>query len=92
MISLHIYGDSLNVVNWSRKLKKCHNIILAPLIEEIDMIISRFDSFSIHHVYIEQNSDANAPSKYGIEMDFGSWTIQETKDMTMKKFTHSPFI
>ena len=53
VISLRIFGDSLNVVNWTRKLQRCHNIILAPLIEEIDKILNSFDSFSIHHVYRE---------------------------------------
>jgi len=90
--SLQIYGDSLNVVNWARKLKKCHNIFLATLIEEIVKILNSFDSFSIHHVYRERNVDANALSKFGIELDFGSWTIQESKDETRTNSTHSPFI
>jgi ribonuclease HI len=70
VISLQIFGDSLNVVNWTRKLQRCHNIILAPLIEEMDRILNNFDSFSIHHVYREQNVDVDALSKYGIELRF----------------------
>jgi ribonuclease HI len=51
--SLQIYGDSLNVVNWTKKLQRCHTFLLVPLIEEIERILNSFDSFSIHHVYRE---------------------------------------
>jgi hypothetical protein len=90
--SLHIYGDSLNVVNWTRKLQRCHNIFLSPLIEEINMILNNFDSLSIHHFYKERNVDADSLSKSSIELNFCSWTIHETKDGTMTNSTHSPFI
>jgi ribonuclease HI len=51
MTSLQIYGDSLNVVNWTKKLQICNHIILSPLIE--DRILNNFDPFSFHHVYIK---------------------------------------
>jgi hypothetical protein len=50
----------------------CHTFLLVPLIEEIERILNSFDSFSIHHVYIELNVDATALSKSGIELTFGS--------------------
>lgn len=55
--SLQIFGDSLNVVNWTRKLQRCHNIMIIPLIKEIDGILNSLDSFFIHHVNRKRNTD-----------------------------------
>lgn len=55
--SLQIFGDSLNVVNWTRKLQRCLNIMIIPLIKEIDGILNSLDSFSIHHVNRKRNTD-----------------------------------
>jgi hypothetical protein len=52
--SLQIFGDSMLVISWIRKSQRCHNIILAPLLEEVFIILVSFDEYSIRHVYREQ--------------------------------------
>jgi hypothetical protein len=32
--TLHIFGDSLNVINWARKLQHCSNILLLPYLKK----------------------------------------------------------
>jgi hypothetical protein len=69
--SIHIFGHSLNVINQSRKIQKCHNILLLSLIEEVLRILVTFESFSIRHVYREHNLEVNSLSKEGIQMGHG---------------------
>lgn len=35
VISIQLFGDSMNVINWSRKAQICHNIFVLPILEEI---------------------------------------------------------
>jgi hypothetical protein len=64
--SIHIFGDSLNVINWVRKSQKCHNIQLLSLLEDIFIYLGFFDSYGIRHVYKEINMDAYSLSKEGL--------------------------
>jgi hypothetical protein len=73
--SIHIFGDSLNVINWARKTQRCHNIFLLPLLEEVLRILDTFDSFYVWHVYRECNLDVDSLSKEGIQMGYGKWVI-----------------
>jgi hypothetical protein len=54
--SIQIFGDSLNVINWARKIKKCHNILLLSLLEEVLRIFITFESFYIRHLYRNETS------------------------------------
>jgi hypothetical protein len=51
--NLQIFGDSKNVINWTRKQQSCHNIFLQPLLEEIFRLLDALDSYSLKHVYRE---------------------------------------
>jgi hypothetical protein len=43
--TIQLFGDSMNVINWSQKSQSCHNILLLPILEEIFSILDSFDSF-----------------------------------------------
>jgi ribonuclease HI len=75
--SLHIFGDSLLVINWIQKTQRCQNILLAPLIEEIFRILNDFNNYSIQNVYRERNREADALSKQGLQIAMGHWKCVE---------------
>jgi ribonuclease HI len=66
--SIHLFGDSMNVVNWVRKAQRCQNILLQPLLDEIFIYLNSFDSFSVKHIYREHNTEADSLSKDGIQL------------------------
>jgi hypothetical protein len=53
--NLHIFGDSMVVINWLRKTQKCHNINLASILEEVFLISNIFTNLLFTHVYRERN-------------------------------------
>jgi ribonuclease HI len=81
--SLQIFGDSLLVISWIQKTQRCHNILLAPLIEEIFRILIAFDTYSIRHVYRERNREADALSKQGLQIAMGQWECIEYQNGSM---------
>jgi ribonuclease HI len=48
-ISLQVYGDSMVIINRENGMRRCHNLILFPILEKILLIKQDFDS-SITHV------------------------------------------
>jgi len=41
LLSIQLFGDSMNVINWVKKTQCCHNLM------EISTLLASFDSFSI---------------------------------------------
>jgi len=76
-LTVQIFGDSLNVINWLNGRSRCQNYILQPLFEEIQNLKLSFNSLSINHIYRERNDMADKLSKDGIEQAVGSWRIRE---------------
>lgn len=89
--SLQIFGDSMHVVNWTKKIQKCHNVILLPQLEEILGILDSFDSIFVRHIYRERKMAANSLSKASLELEYGNWLIIESKDVDYFEFYHRPF-
>lgn len=48
--TLQIFGDSKLIINWTKKIQSCHNLLLLPLLEDVLSIFSTFDSTSMQHV------------------------------------------
>jgi hypothetical protein len=61
----------MTIINWIRKTPKCHNILLLPILEEVTGFLDSFDSFSVKHVYREQNLEVDSLSKVGTQITFG---------------------
>jgi ribonuclease HI len=90
--SIQIFGDSLKVINWSIKTRKCHNQILLPLLDDVIRFLGSFDTFHMHHVYRERNMVAYLLSKEGLRLDFGKWMITEHQLDGIFEYYHWPFI
>lgn len=76
-LTVQIFGDSLNVINWLNGRSRCQNYVLQPLFEEIQNLKLSFNSLSINHIYRERNDMADKLSKDGIEQAVDSWRIRE---------------
>ena len=90
-IHLHIFGDSLIIINWVNKVQQCRTFALNTLFEEVNRLWTSFDHISCHHVYREWNTVADRLSKAGVVMDFGTWKFFEHKDVEVYEFYHRPF-
>jgi hypothetical protein len=77
---IQIFGDSQIVVKWARKIQKCHNIFLLPILEDTYQLLNFFDSMTISHVYRNKNTVADALSKAGLQLALGQWDITEHKN------------
>ena len=64
--SLNIYGDSLNVINWIKRIQHCRDLRLENILLSILAVINSYDSFSCEHVYKENNCQADNASKSGL--------------------------
>ena len=61
---LQVFGDSMVVINWLNKTKKCRIATLDALYEETTRSLSFFESISFKHVYRERNVDADMLNFY----------------------------
>ena len=53
---LHIFGDSLKIINWVNKVQRYKNLALSSLFEEVNKLWEKFDDISCRHVYRERNT------------------------------------
>jgi ribonuclease HI len=90
--SLQIFGDSQLVVKWVQNHARCQNIMLRPILEEVQRILNTFDDSKMHHVYRERNEEADQLSKEGLSLDPGKWMIKEEDNDTFYEFYHQPFM
>eukprot|EP00253_Pinus_taeda_P003487 PITA_03487 len=89
--SIQIFGDSMNVVKWVNGNAMCQNQILKPLLEEILSLKSRFNNFSLCHIYKVKNSAADHLSKAGLQQVLGSWSIEENRQGQVFTSQQAPF-
>ena len=47
---IHIFGDSLVIINWVNKVQRCRNISLITLFEEVIRLMKNFDHITCRHV------------------------------------------
>eukprot|EP00253_Pinus_taeda_P015318 PITA_15318 len=78
ILSIQIFGDSMNVVKWVNGKSMCKNQILKTLLDDIASLKTHFNCVSICHIYREHNSTANQLSKSGLQQAMGNWSIEET--------------
>eukprot|EP00253_Pinus_taeda_P008844 PITA_08844 len=66
-LTVQIFGDSANVVNWVNGKFICRNYMLLPLLEEVQSLKAHFNIFSIAHIYWDKNEEADRLSKAGLQ-------------------------
>ena len=89
---IQVFDDSMVVINWINKIQRCKISTLDTLYEEINMILSFFESISFKHVYREWNTDLDQSSKDRLNLQWGHWKIMEIKDIEAKQYPHRPFL
>ena len=73
--NLHIFGDSLLVIEWMEKGKNVHNIFLWPLYDELMVIALSFQEICFQHLYRERNGVADTLSKESIQLTPSTWKM-----------------
>ena len=64
--NIHIFGDSMVVINWVNKIQRCRIKNLNPFFEEVCKLMGNFDTITCPLVYMEINSEADKFSKEGL--------------------------
>jgi ribonuclease HI len=90
--NLQIFGDSMMVINWSRKTQMCHNTILSPILDEVFLIANLFTNMSFQHVYRESNVATDSLCKEGTLMALRQWYVIDYLDGHGFEHYHMPFI
>eukprot|EP00253_Pinus_taeda_P008825 PITA_08825 len=92
LLSIQIFGDSMNVINWVNGNSMCHNQILKSILEDIVSLKSHFTCISFCHIYREHNTTADLLSKSGLQQDLGHWTIEESSQGQTSTTLVPPFV
>eukprot|EP00253_Pinus_taeda_P022219 PITA_22219 len=79
ILSIQIFGDSMNVIKWVNGKAICQNQILKSTLDDILSLKSHFNSISICHIYRDKNSSADELSKTSLQQVLGSWSIEELR-------------
>jgi len=87
-----IYGDSMNVINWTKGTQRCINLNLENLLEDVLLLKSSFETCTCHHIYRTQNQAADQESKRGLLLDNGQWKITEFHGAQSSAIYHEPLI
>ena len=90
--ALNVFGDSMNVINWTMGTQMCRNLLLTNMLATISDINGSFDSFSCRHVYREVIKEADKALKEGLLLTLGQWKVLEQVDGDAHEFYHRPFI
>ena len=53
------FGDSMNVINWTKGTQHCRNIRTTNILTSIKEVLNSFVSFSCRHVYKNNNKEAD---------------------------------
>jgi ribonuclease HI len=91
-LSLKVYGDSLNVINWIKGTQRCLNTRLVALVEDITRLQTSFDTFVCQHVYRGNNKEADQWLKEGLNLAMGQWKIIEHHNEQGNEYLQRPFL
>ena len=89
--TIRIFGDSLNVINWVKKIQTCSNLLLCNILLSIWEVMESFDMISFTHVYRENNCQVDFASKVGLLLDPGVWKVKERLGDQAFEYCHRPF-
>ena len=75
--NIHIFGDSLLVINWISGKFKVHNLQLAQFLQEVIRLADFFVKADFKHIYSEINTFADKLANEGGKVQSGYWFISE---------------
>ena len=79
--NLHIFGDSLVVINWAKEVSSLYIVSLEAWCNNIRRLIASFSSVDFKHVYREHNEREDSLSKEGILLALGHLTLTEFSEV-----------
>ena len=74
---LQIFSDSKIIINWFNNINTCYVHSLINILDEIQILKTKFNSVTYQHIFREHNSTANKLSKEATTHPRGLWLIQE---------------
>ena len=74
---IHIFGDSMLVINWISGKFRVHNVQLAQFLQEVIRLVDFFDEVVFKHVFREINTCADQLANEGGKVQSGYWFIYE---------------
>ena len=89
--TIKVFGDSLNVVYWVKKIQTCRDLLLCNILQSIWDVMESFELITYTHVYRENNSQADLASKEGLLLDPGVWKVKERLGDDTFEYYHRPF-
>ena len=66
--TLHVYGDSYVIINWSNDKATLTTLILDARCDNIEGLKACFHALDFHHVYREHNEGEHSLSKEALPM------------------------
>lgn len=77
---MQVFGDSKVVIDWANRRVQIQVVKLQPLLNHNRNIMDEFEWSSFNHVYRKLNEIADGLSKEALELDPGSFIVQEYFD------------
>ena len=74
---IHIFGDSMLIINWISRKFRVHDVEFAQFLQEVIRLVDFFDQAVFKHVYRERNSCADHLGNVGGKVQSGFWYISE---------------
>ena len=90
--TIKVFGDSLNVINWVKRIQTCRDLLLCNILQSIWDVMESFELITYTHVYRENNNQANSASKEGLLLDPGMWKVKEQLGDDAFAYYHCPFL
>ena len=75
--TIKVFGDSLNVINWVKRIQTCKDLLLCNILQSIWDVMESFELITYTHVYRENNSQVDSASKEGLLLDPSMWKVKE---------------
>ena len=76
-ITLKVFGDLMNVINWIKETQMWGNMRLSNILSSITDILDSYDAFPRRHVLRENNREVENALKEGLLLTLGQWKINE---------------
>ena len=67
--NIHIFRDSMIVINWVNEIQMSRITNLGWIFEEVYKLMENFDTITCRYVYREKNSEPNKLSYEGLRME-----------------------
>ena len=87
---LHVFGDSLLIIDWMKYHIPPRNVYLRPISEELIIIVFNIWEISFQPIFKERNPIVDHLSKDGILLGDGEWKKWECQNDTVMEDDPGP--